>query len=555
MSAVMASLIAFTGCDDTKYPNPPTNPVTDGNTTTGTNSNITLADGYGIGKLLKAAKVTCGTTTYESELTFGTKGLLTFKGINLADANCGTITLEANSSKIDRNNDGKEDANDTLLTFEMSTPSDAKYVTPLTTLLVEKIKAGASAADVAAFKAMVLDFNPVSAATDVAGLTGSAKLKIQKLMVSMEVLKVAMKAKANVTGLDLNLITSADENETLGDFNVSSLVSTLPATLQSEVKSKAETILSVVELLDTLDPAKVDLAKFMVSISDGGQTLIEAFRAAIKDATVASTITDTTSFTTIMTNVVNAGIDTSTVTNIANNFTAINSNVESINNGDFNVTRIINSTIFNGGNDNNTTGGDDNNVTPDANATVLTLGETLTLGSKSVAIAKDTPFELNVSSSDVLSDFYNIKLLETKVNKTFDAQTVGLQINVTNKADANDSVEMTLTGATLSTTDGVSLQTKFTTATVVGATEKVAGTTRSSSAAFPSELTNGDLSFDVQTIVDTIDNTKVNNAIGRMNGYLQTAGKSYDVSIELTDLNTSVLTTDFTTITGVITVQ
>ena len=92
------------------------------------------------------------------------------------------------------------DNSDKPVGFVMRGLADGTFITPLTTLLLSKQSRGE---DVTAFKTMVKDFNPVSAASAVGLYTGDKKNQVQKLMVLMEILKRGMKEGADVSSVEM----------------------------------------------------------------------------------------------------------------------------------------------------------------------------------------------------------------------------------------------------------------------------------------------------------------------------------------------------------------
>jgi len=236
-----------------------------------------VADGYII-RLYSPAQAICANgNSYQSSLNVWEKGKILFDGISLTgDCN---ITIAKSTAVIDSNNNGMYDANDKILEFDMQAPADATFISPLTTLLLEKKTRGE---DVTELETMVKDFDPVEAATTVTTNIGVEKTKIQKLMVMMEVLKTAMKESASIGDINLSTIVTTASNETIDDLDINALVAGLPSNIQSNVLDKANNIKSLVEILDDINSSKISLNSFLVNISDGGKNITSSLRESVQ---------------------------------------------------------------------------------------------------------------------------------------------------------------------------------------------------------------------------------------------------------------------------------
>ncbi|SFV66278.1 Chitinase [hydrothermal vent metagenome] len=236
-----------------------------------------VADGYII-KLSSPATASCqnGSSTFRSSQTVGAKGEIVFDGVTLG-GDC-IITIPSGAT-IDSNNNGSFDGDDKLLLFDMRGMANASYITPLTTLLLEKKENGE---DVSAFEAMVKDFDPVVAVTDVTTKSGIEKTKIQKLIVLMEILKTAMKEHADISNINISDIVTTDSNETISSLDINQLVAGLSISVRSRALSKANIMKDLVALLDNLDSSKISLNTFLISISDGEKSIREAINEALK---------------------------------------------------------------------------------------------------------------------------------------------------------------------------------------------------------------------------------------------------------------------------------
>ncbi|SFV71356.1 Chitinase [hydrothermal vent metagenome] len=242
-----------------------------------------VADGYLI-KLSSPAVAYCGNNEYSSSLNIGEKGKILFENISLPN-DCNIFV--PSGVTIDSNNNGVLDATDKKLNFSMKGSADGTFISPLTTLLLEKKAKGE---DVTEFKAMVKDFDPVTCASEITNGTGTDKTKNQKLMLLMEVLKTAMKnpADANITDINLSSIIKTNVSENIDDFNIDALTSGFGSSLQSLIWDKASKIKKLINTFDDLDPTKIDINSLYINFSDQGKEIEDAIRDSLK-VTVGAT--------------------------------------------------------------------------------------------------------------------------------------------------------------------------------------------------------------------------------------------------------------------------
>ena len=297
VTSVLLSMSIFSGCGG------------GGGSASAVSTNIQAADGYIVDLNGTAATALCGTTTYKSNLTVGTAGKLTFPDVPLT-GDC-TVTVAKNAF-IDSNNDGIFDPADKQVGFAMKSTGDAKYVSPLTTLVVAQKAQGK---DVTALKALVNNLDPVAAASSVATATDPAeKLKIQKLMVLSEVLKTSLgtASVSESTVADINTTTYTDVTTDLDTLDVNA---TLPTAIQSKtvVSKKANAIKAVVKILDKIDTSKVDVDTLVVSMSDGDQNLSTALTSSKQDG-VTLDATNLNTFTKDGT--ISSNVDVATIDNL-----------------------------------------------------------------------------------------------------------------------------------------------------------------------------------------------------------------------------------------------
>ena len=236
-----------------------------------TSSEKNGADGY-IVKLGSRATATCGDgQTYYSEYTVGAKGKIVFDTA-LSDECIITIPKGAT---IDANNNGYVDSKDKLLAFDMKAFADATFITPLTTLLVAKKERGE---ELPSFDTIIKKFDPVEIANKITAQRGTKKLESQKLMVLMEILRVAMPHEnLSLADIDLSAMTIRS-GETIERFDIEGIVASLPSLTQKEALKRATIMRELSPLLDDLDSSKMNLATFMTNISDGRVNINAAIR-------------------------------------------------------------------------------------------------------------------------------------------------------------------------------------------------------------------------------------------------------------------------------------
>ncbi|HHB94052.1 MAG TPA: hypothetical protein ENK88_02810, partial [Campylobacterales bacterium] len=239
-------------------------------------TNKKSVDGYII-KIPSPAIALCSNgQSYQSSLTVGAKGAILFDRVELTDDCIITVPI---GTTIDSNNNAQLDVSDKVINFEMKAPAYAKFISPLTTLLLEKEARGE---DVTEFKAMVKDFDPVEGVSDILSKTGAEKLKIQKLLVMMEVLKTAMKNSSPIVDINISSLINTENNETIDDFNINQLISTLPSDIKNLVKTKADTIKRLTKVIQDINGSKIDIDSFIVNVSDGGQNISSSLKNSIK---------------------------------------------------------------------------------------------------------------------------------------------------------------------------------------------------------------------------------------------------------------------------------
>ncbi len=234
-----------------------------------------IVDGY-ILKLATPVVATCSNgKKYNSSLNVDKEGRINFSQLPL-DIDC-NLTVPRGST-IDSNNNGELDTSDVILNFDMIASNNTTHITPLTTLLFKKI---VKRENVDKFSKMIQNFNPVTAPNRVLTNSGIEKLKIEKLIILMEVLKTSMKQFIAIENIDLSdiIVTLGDEN--IQKFNVEKLIARLPKNIQQSIIERANTIKELLKILKDLDTSKISLNTLFVCVSDGGKSISDAIREAL----------------------------------------------------------------------------------------------------------------------------------------------------------------------------------------------------------------------------------------------------------------------------------
>ncbi|SFV56467.1 Chitinase [hydrothermal vent metagenome] len=232
-----------------------------------------VADGY-IVKLSTPVVATCADgKEYNSSLFVKEKGQVDFENLPL-DIDC-NLTV-SRGAIIDSNNNNKLDIEDKALEFDMIGSANDTFITPLTTLLHKK-----SGEDIEKFERMIQNFDPVIAPSRLISNTGVEKVKIEKLIILMEVLKTAMKADLDIKSLDLSGVIKTSTTETIKDFDINKLIASFPEDKKDFISKKANAIRDLVLTLKNLDPAKISFDTFFVSLSDGGKNIEKALKTSL----------------------------------------------------------------------------------------------------------------------------------------------------------------------------------------------------------------------------------------------------------------------------------
>ena len=542
-SIAIISMMGLSGCKDDKGHGIKTGTPTP--TPTQKVSTIIAVDGFIIGTFKKPLEVTVNGKTYKSETTIGKHGLITFKGVNIREGK-GIIVVPRGVAKVDSNNDGKLNNSDKKLPIEMSAPSTAYVISPLTTLLV-KMKAE-KATIPAGFESAVLNFNPVTQ------VKGNDQAK--KLIVLNEVLKTAM-ADDSVTPAELVKVDVAGlmKARTLKDVNVDTLVAKLPASVKAKAAAKAKVIKSLLPIHTGLKP-QVDFETLIVAISDGEQTVKEAFHTAAPTLVPS----DNLSHSDILSRVMVSGLKTTSQDYIENVIKTTTDATESIKGENYDVQEVApepiekeptsssssssstsssssstssssSSTSSSGGSTSSSgwSGSSSSSTSSSggiATPTLTLTNATITLGSNlNITVDSSGNFDdINITKTNDASPFYNISLTgQTGNGIDFTDKEASGTIELINDTSGT-KVTMYITKAYV-TRNGTQITTKFKkNVTHLKVVEVKNGSTKSFEKDIQTDMTNTDLSFNVQTIIDSLNDSQITNSFNDLKGRLNTAG-------------------------------
>jgi len=551
-SIAVISMIGLSGCGDNKGSSQTSSSSSSSSSTSGGQpqekvSTITAVDGFLIGKFKKALSVTVNGKTYKSEITIGSHGLITFKGVDIKQGK-GDIVVPKGIAKVDSDNDGKVSDADKDLAIEMSAPSNASVISPLTTLLIQMKAEGVAIP--AGFEVAVLNFNPV---TQVKGDATAQKLIVlnEVLKTSMAVVTPAEFVKVDVAGLM--------KAKTLKDVNIDTLVAKLPESVKAKAGAKAKIIKSILPIAKGLK-AGVNFQTLIVAISDGGQTLQQAFHTAAPTLVTS----DSVSPSAIVSSVMVSGLKSTSITYITNVINTVSTSIASVKAENYEAVVEVTpepveeeesttsssggATTSSGGATTTSSGGTPPTIT---NPKLTLTGGKVKLGSVEANITGSTFSDINISHTNDASSFYNISLTGLSGDKNFTDKALTFTITVTNKADNTDFVKMEVQNAKL-TKSGNTFTTNFPTTTKIVLTEDQNGTEKRYSRDIKTAMSNNDLSFNLQTIIDNFNDPDITNGFNRMKGYLNTPNKSYTLKAEV---SVSGVDLDLSTITGTINVN
>jgi hypothetical protein len=123
---------------------------------------------------------------------------------------------------------------------------------------------------------MIQNFDPVVAPNRVVSNSGIEKVKIEKLIILMEVLKTSMRQFADISDIDLSEVIRTDSNDTIDKLDIDKLIRKLPSEIKDSVRERALSTKKLVKMFKDLDSTKISLNDFFVAVSDGGKGIEEA---------------------------------------------------------------------------------------------------------------------------------------------------------------------------------------------------------------------------------------------------------------------------------------
>ncbi len=446
-----------------------------GSSSSGGSAGVKAADGYIIPNDKNASKVTyvhAGSVVGK----YLSKGSWTFPGAT-GDYN---ITVDHTAVVDVDMNDEYNVSVDKQLGFQMIAPKDSLVVSQLTTIA---LKTGNTA-----LLEKAKTFDPVA---KLSNITDDNTLKLLKLgELAKAVLKYAPYTDLKTVFKDVNV----------SDLNITSIQTTaiaiLPNKVQPFIKAKISALDAIKKAVESGDIKASDVAKVVVRVSDGGQTLTDALK--------------------------NADINTSDINEtILQDMTNLDIDLNSAN-----LPAVL------------------------AISKVKVGDETLTLnGNKFTA-------DINTTGKK-LADYYSISFPDVSIDKGFNPQTVNATLDI---KTGNKEVNLTINGAQISPNDdNTSVEVSLPTASQVtveqvniAGLQSIVGIKSEGYTDNPLEMK--DLSFNVNTVLKALGTTsKITQAINKLNDYLQKE-KSYTVTISFSGLDTDKIVVPATTFIGTINV-
>jgi len=188
--------------------------------------------------------------------------------------------------------------------------------------------------DITELKAMVKDFDPVSAYGQ---LEGNDKFK--KLLTLMQGLKTALPKASTSEIANLNIASVIDESVSFEDFNISVVTASISdSSLKQQAENSAKVAKRVMQISKSIDKSLIDMSKFMVNISDGGLNIVDALHNAIKPEVSESNrtaIMEDNNISSIIEKVIKDGYSSSQISSITDYFIDASHNIEKLIQGDF----------------------------------------------------------------------------------------------------------------------------------------------------------------------------------------------------------------------------
>ena len=490
----VACLVVLTACGGSGHskspvavtsPTPPTStPTPIPSTIPVVTTKVQVIDAYAIGK--KARGCVTISDAIESEGTsFGAKGTVIFKTTSKLQKDS-IFNVAKGCVNIDADNDGK-DNDSKKLAFEMAAPFGAKFITPLTTWLVEGGEVDKK------LYAEILNFNPVEAPTIIAkgeGREGTTEQEKRDsiLAYNLLILSEILKASEAIDAGSLEFIAKLDLTET-------KITSTNLAT-DLVSKGKIVNLMTVLDLLPKMTLTKVDVNSLLVNLTDGEKSL--------KEALALSIIGESKDNTDIKSLLAHVGIENE---NISNGL---------IENG------LTDPLVF---------------PTPTPIPTPIPIPAKINLmGAKadfgdvlSVELDVNNHFVAEVVSGTEVAAFYNLDLSSVSMDKAFDWSPASLIITI---LDGADSLKIEVQDAEVKNENDV-LSTKLTTGTEIKVTDTRGGATKMYTKTNKKERIQVGLSANLGDLLDENDQ-KEKDTLDLLQTYLDSTGKTFNYSMKVT---------------------
>jgi len=496
VTILFVAMVALTGCSNNN----------DTSITPNTFS-VTASDGY-IVKLNSPAVTACQDgKTYETRVV-GEKGLLTFSGLTDYD---GCFVSVPRDAIVDSDGDNVYTLADenNFIGYEMTAvSSEHVIVSQFSTMIVDLIKQGKTA-EAEALNNLTKNVDLVEEIKNATSSDNAIRSKAIQLIALGEIIKTAKKIgipSAQMVKINTAVTLSAIKGEIL-EVDTRAIASSLPDATKAAVIAQADVITSIATSLQNISEnvSDKDIKKLMISISDGGLHVTDAFAAITANFKGGDT-----------------GFD---VKRADADLRAARTQIDAA-------------------------------VT--ATPAHLTLGPVLVLGDLSVALSLQGTFELtlDVDENINLVDFSKVTLPKATITKGFPTQNIGLMSTVTDADNTDNIIEFEFANETNDILldageNNVSVKITVPAGSFAYIDDSVSGETYSTD----TEITqvNTDLEFDACTAIGGCEN----NLIDGLNDYLRVPGKKYYITIKISGFNNNIspdgkLTVDYTTITGTV---
>ncbi|MCK4440385.1 MAG: hypothetical protein KAU90_00170, partial [Sulfurovaceae bacterium] len=304
-------------------------------------------------------------------------------------------------------------------------------------------------------------------------------------------------------------------------------VEQLPESVKAKAAAKAKVIQSILPIFDGLK-AEVNFQTLIVSISDGGKTLKEAFHQAAPTLVTSNTV----DINSIISSVMKSNLISESQNYIKNVITTTNSNIISIQGENYTDIKVVEEEAI-------------KEITPTPTPTptlaVLSISKA-SFGDRNVNISNGnmTAIELSKSGDSNLSKLFDINLIDTTTTKNFNSTDAKLDINIVNDYNTSRKINFTISGIKIEATNPSTFKTTFDTTTHLKFVDDVNGIVKIFNGNMANIVVYNELVFDLNTIINNSNNsTGARAKIKDIEDYLQNISndRNFTINITLSGLN------------------